>query len=197
MTKTTKPIQPQNITLCLEALLPYHYNDVTMSAIASQITNLTIVYSTVYSDQRKQQSSASLAFARGIHRDPAQMASYAESVSIWWRHHAKYNSVSLMGFHPDKYLPITLPNGHPELIANSLRPRPNRRHFADDILKCIFLNENEWHSIKISLKFVPKVPINNVPALVQIMAWHRTGDKPLSEPMMVSLVTHICVTRPQ
>ena len=52
-------------------------------------------------------------------------------------------------------------------------------------------------SIKISLKFVPNGPINNIPALVQIMAWRRPGDKPLSEPMMVSLLTHICVTRPQ
>ena len=41
--------------------------------------------------------------------------------------------------------------------------------------------------IEISLKFVPKRPINNIPALVQIMAWHRPGDKPLSEPMMVTL----------
>ena len=49
-----------------------HYNDVTMSKIASQITSLTIVYSTVYSgpDQTKHQSSASLAFVRGIHRGP-------------------------------------------------------------------------------------------------------------------------------
>ena len=42
-----------------------------------------------------------------------------------------------------------------------------------------------------------RVQINNNPALVQIMAWRRPGDKPLSEPMMVSLLTHICVTRPQ
>ena len=83
------------------------------------------------------------------------------------------------------------------LQVNSLRPRPNRRHFADDIFKCIFENENEWISPRISLKFVPKVQINNIPALVQIMAWRRAGDKPLSEPMMVSLLTHICVTRPQ
>ena len=49
-----------------------HYDDVTMSLMASQITSLTIVYSTVYSgaDQRKHQSSASLAFVRGIHRGP-------------------------------------------------------------------------------------------------------------------------------
>ena len=43
---------------------------------------------------------------------------------------------------------------------------------------------------KISLKFVPKGPINNVPATVQIMAWRQPGDKPLSEEMMVSLLTH-------
>ena len=69
--------------------------------------------------------------------------------------------------------------------------------FPDDIFKCIFLNENEGISIKISLKFVPKGQINNIPSLVQIMAWRRPGDKPLSEAMMVSLSTHICVTRPQ
>ena len=67
----------------------------------------------------------------------------------------------------------------------------NGRHFADDTFKRIFLNENVRISIKISLKFVPKGPINNIPALVQIMAWRRPGDKPLSEPMVVSLPTHI------
>ena len=80
---------------------------------------------------------------------------------------------------------------------NTLRPRQNGRYFTDDIFKWIFLNENALISVKISLKFVPKVRIDNIPALVQIMAWGRLGDKPLSEPMMVSLLTHICVTRPQ
>ena len=47
-----------------------HYSDIIMSTITSQITSLTIVYSTVYSDQRKHQSSASLAFVREIHRWP-------------------------------------------------------------------------------------------------------------------------------
>ena len=51
--------------------------------------------------------------------------------------------------------------------------------------------------MKISLEFVPKGLINNSPALVQIMAWRLLGDKPLSEPMMVSLLTHLCVTQPQ
>ena len=80
---------------------------------------------------------------------------------------------------------------------NTLRPRQNGRHFADDILKCIFSNQNVWIPIEISLKFVPKGPIDTIPALVQIMTWRRPGDKPLSDPMMVTLPTHICVTRPQ
>ena len=82
-------------------------------------------------------------------------------------------------------------------VLNTLRPRQNGRHFADDIFKCIFLNENVWIPIKISLKFVPQCTINNIPALIQIMAWRRPCDKPLSGPMMVRLPTHICVTRPQ
>ena len=81
--------------------------------------------------------------------------------------------------------------------VNTLRPRQNGRHFPDDSFKWIFLNVNVWILIEVSLKFVPKGPINNIPALVQIMVWWRPGDKPLSEPMMVSLLTHICVTRPQ
>ena len=78
---------------------------------------------------------------------------------------------------------------------NALRPRQNGRHFADDTFKRIFLKENVRILLKISMKFVPKVRINNIPALVQ--AWRRPGDKPLSEPMLVRLPTHICVTRPQ
>ena len=56
-------------------------------------------------------------------------------------------------------------------MLNTLRPRQNGRHFTDDILKCIFLNENISILIKISLNFVPKGRINNIPSLVQIMAW--------------------------
>ena len=70
--------------------------------------------------------------------------------------------------------------------VNTLRPRQNGRHFAEDILKWILLNKNVWIPIKISLRFVPKGRINNIPALVPIMAWCPPGDKPLSEPMMVS-----------
>ena len=95
---------------------------------------------------------------------------------------------------------LILPGSTQQILPwwlNTLRPRQDGRHFPDDIFKCILLNENVWILIKISLKFVPKGPINNIPALVQIMAWRRPGDKPLSEPIMVSLLTHICITQPQ
>ena len=84
-----------------------------------------------------------------------------------------------------------------QMLFNTLSPRQNGRHFADDIFKLIFLNENVWIPIKNSLKFVPHGPIHNIPALVQIMAWRRPGDKSLSGPMMVKLPTHKCVTRPR
>ena len=70
------------------------------------------------------------------------------------------------------------------LGLNELTHWQNGRHFADDTFKHIFLNKNVCISIEISLKFVPKGPMNNMPALVQIMARRRTGDKPLSEPLM-------------
>ena len=80
---------------------------------------------------------------------------------------------------------------------NTLRPRQNRNHFPDNSFRWIFLNENVWNFIKISLKFGPKGSINNISALVQIMVWRLVGTKPLSEPMMVSLLKHLCVTWPQ
>ena len=56
--------------------------------------------------------------------------------------------------------------------------------WADDILKCIFLNENDKIPIQISLTLVPRSPIDNKPSLVQVMAWRRIGGKPLPEPLM-------------
>ena len=86
----------------------------------------------------------------------------------------------------------------PDILGfNTVRPKQNGRQFPDDIFKFIFLNENVRISLKFSLQFGPKVPIDDIPALVQIMAWRRPGDKPLSELMMVRLPTHICVTRHQ
>ena len=129
-----------------------HYNDVTMDTIASQITSLTVVYSTVYSDadQRKHQSSASLAF---VPRNslltgefPAQMASNAEKVSIWWRHHALHRTF------------VTNHNTESEVLSR----RGERwgfsqmhHHYMNPEYSCFkiatswdWINPNSWHTIK-------------------------------------------------
>ena len=80
------------------------------------------------------------------------------SVTIWQEH----NSSSLSN--------LLQTNSKNKCAIYTLRPRQDVRHFPDDILKYIFLNENVWISITISLMFVSKGPINNIPALVQIMA---------------------------
>ena len=173
-----------------------------MGTMASQITSLTIVYSIVYSgaDQRKHQSSVSLAFVRGIHRGPvnsphklpvmrkmfpfddvimkphhiSQCFYIAASDTTSYQSYVKYHFVLCISYR--------------KLVVNTLWPRQNGRHFADNIFKRIFVIGNVWISLKISMKFVPNV---------QIMSWRRPGDWPLSEPMIVRLPTHICVARPQ
>ena len=55
---------------------------------------------------------------------------------------------------------------------------------SQNIFKCNFWNENAWISLEISLKFIPKDLLKNIPPLVQIMAWCRRCDIPLSEPMI-------------
>ena len=55
---------------------------------------------------------------------------------------------------------------------------------ADDISKCIFFNENDIIPMHISLRFVLRSPTDNEPAWVQVMAWCRSGGKPLSDPML-------------
>ena len=101
--------------------------------------------------------------------------SYLKRLQCWWIRHYRMMSV---------------------FTINTLRPRQSRLQFADDTFKCIFCNENVWIPIQISLKFVPKGSINNITASVQIMVWRRPGDKPLSEPMLARLPTHISVIRP-
>ena len=81
--------------------------------------------------------------------------------------------------------------------VNTLVLRQNGRHFADDSFKCNFLDENEGIPLKISLTFVSKGPIDNIRSLVQIMAWRLPCYRPLSDPVMGSLWTHVCVTRSQ
>ena len=118
--------------------------DVIMGTMASQITSLAIVYSTIYSKLHVTFLCAGNSPVTGEFL--AQSASNAENVCIRWRH---YEVCALLCL----------------AVVNPLRPRQNGRHIPDDIIKCIFLNENVWISLKISLKFVFKVPINNIPAL--------------------------------
>ena len=108
---------------------------------------------------------------------------YNQCRSCWWPGDGRNIS--------DQGIDLVLP----EHSGQTWRVRQNGRHFPDDIFKCFFLNENVLISIKISLNFIAKVPIHNIPALVQIMAWRRPGDKPLSEAMMIVLLTHICATQ--
>ena len=73
---------------------------------------------------------------------------------------------------------------------------------VDDILQTTFSNafcwmKMFWLQLKFHWVFFPKGPIHNIPALVQIMAWRGPGEKPLSEPMMIILPMHICVTQLQ
>ena len=75
--------------------------------------------------------------------------------------YSRYGGMLMMTLHSAAKLEDTL-----IYFVNTLRPRQNGRYFADDIFKCIFLKENVWILIKMSLKFVPKGPIIHIPALV-------------------------------
>ena len=103
-----------------------------MGAMASQITSLTIVYSIVYSggDHRKHQSSASLAFVRGIHRWPVNsphkgpVTSNAENVSIWWRHHVSW--AAFLGYnHVIRVIIIYTLESLPSLTWNEFNNKSN------------------------------------------------------------------------
>ena len=135
-----------------------------MNAMTSQITAVCSG-----ADQRKHKSSVSPTFVRGIHQWPVdfphegtvtrKMFAFDEATAI-------HGQTCIMGCLT--HLPL-------DKMAAIL---------ADDISKCIFLNENDRIPIQISLKFVSRSPIDIKPALVQIMAWRRIGDKPLSEPIL-------------
>ena len=75
-------------------------------------------------------------------------------------------------------------NGPSSASLNSSPPGQTGHHFRNDICKCIFVKEMSYILIRISLKLVPKGPIDNKSALVWVMAWRRTGDKPLLGPML-------------
>ena len=147
-----------------------HYCDLIMGAMASQITSLTVVYSTDYSDadkKKKHQVSAPLAFVWGIHRWPVN-SPHKRPVT---RKMFPFDDVIMRcnPLNPGRF--------------NASPPGQNGRHFADDIFRCIFVMEKFCILSKISLKFAPWVPIDNNLVLVYIMSW-RQIDKPLSEPVL-------------
>ena len=93
----------------------------------------------------------------------------------------------LLALHPQPYvLTVTLTHW-----VRKKWPPFSRRH-----LKCIFLNENVWVSIKILLKVAPTGPFIHIPALVQILAWRRPGDKALTDPMLVCALTYVFLQIP-
>ena len=77
-----------------------HYDDVIMTMLASQITSLTVVYSIVYSKKTSKLRVTGLCAGNspGTSEFPAQMASYAENVSIWWRHHVRALNLEMLQF---------------------------------------------------------------------------------------------------
>ena len=119
-------------------------------------------------------------------------------IALWLNTTYVWASLHLSQFPPFRYFPnfSTMPKTHVDYwISGLYLAGVAAAHFPDDIFECIFLIEDVKISIKISLKFVPKGPISNIPALVQKMAWRRPGQKPLSETMMVNLLTHICMVQ--
>ena len=153
-----------------------HYDDVIMGVMASQITSLTIVYSTVYSDavQRKHQSSASLAFVRGIPRSPVNSPHKwpinAENVSISWRHHVLL--LSFVFFYRFVFL------WHWRIDTGYL----NR--LIHGILQMTFSNAFCWKEklyifVQTALKYKSSIGLAN--------GLHRIGDKTSLEPVITQL----------
>ena len=116
------------------------------------------------------------------------MIQQRNSYTVMWQRPSWYHS------HTGK-IPFPCPAWCLAQIHNA-EAKINGHHFADNIFELIFLNGKVRILIEMSLKFVPKVPINNILALVQKMAWCWPGDKPLSETMVVGLLMHICITQP-
>ena len=103
-----------------------------------------------------------------VHYDATEMHSHGKSVDMFSPSILRINIGAGNDLLPsDNKQAVTWTN------VNTLRPGQNGRRFADDTFRRMFLNENVRISIKISLKFVPKGPINNIPALIEIMAWRR------------------------
>ena len=135
-----------------------HYHDPIMSAMASQITSLTIIYSTVYSRRRKKKTSnlGITGLCEGNSplavEFPAQRASIAENVSIWWRHHDLNICHIILGgwiaWYQNEWICHTLFSLWQYSPLTRWRRDKMAAICADDIFKCISSNENVWILIK-------------------------------------------------
>ena len=107
----------------------------------------------------------------------------------WQRHgNGQYHGMEMQGAKASATM-VSLPRIIQDLHVNTLKPTRNGHHYQDDIFKPM---HEFW--LKLHWSIFPEDPINNIPALAQIMAWHQPGNEPLSETMMVRLTTHICLT---
>ena len=170
-----------------------------MGPITSQITCPTIVYPIVYSDadQRKLQSSASLAFVWGIHRGPVnsprkwpvtrKMFPFDDVImnsphtNCTWIGNTKYTKSKLLfgNWTDTLHKNILVCNREiREYIKECIEIMSTHWLFADDIFQCILVNKNYCILIPILLKCVHKGLIDNKSKLVQVMAWCRSGENP-------------------
>ena len=161
-------------------------SDVIMGAMASQITNLAIVYSTVYSgaDQRKHQSFRVTDLCVGnspvTGEFPAQMASNAENVSIWWRNH-------IMPTHAlHLWYVICYARLRARVSTWSCGNKHKHSYWGQNKMAATLQTMNFfvfWHRFHWSVS--PRVQFTvHKSVLIQIMVWHRIGHKPLPEPIM-------------
>ena len=129
-----------------------------MGAIASQITSLTTVYSTVYSgaDQRKHQSS--LAFVREITESPAQRASSAENVAIWWHNHVS----------------VHLKNAGVNKMSNNVIVYKHLNYFYFWLNVCCWYRVNSQQVFTIF--FIMKVPLDVFCNQIKAMAASQTYE---------------------
>ena len=185
-------------SICLKLMCLYktyiweHCNDAIMSARASQIVSLTIVYSTVYlgADKKRHQSSSSLALVRGIHRWPVNSpckARNAKNVSIWWRHHETSWYYSLQTVHEVQHTKHTrywrllciVVVKYRAILPIFFRIIPSglgRSWINNSKLTC-----NDWWITRMSLDLT-----DDTSELVQVKAWHRQA--PYSICISVQLV---------
>ena len=120
---------------------------------------------------------------------PAQRASNAKNVSIWWRHHGLFlfQRFDLSGAEVGIFQEVSImaTTSGSQAIKNHNISTGEMTNFS------FFFNEHVWISIKISLKFVPKGPIDNNLMLVHVLAWCRTGEKPFPNQMLTQVTAYM------